>query len=569
MIPTFDIECAGWTNPVAVGFFDGEKYIDFIRESEEDDVIWRFLSYIKDIYKGMTVYAHCAAKFDNKFILSNLYNHDEIISPQAGLIKLRWVGPEIFFEDSYLLLPMSLRKLTDIFELQKKKKEWAHESTRVPWEMGTELGAFREYLRRDCLALSECLDQFSSLLEDHFNILPSVSLSTTSIKAFSKNFFSLDKVDSNEPFDHFIREATYGGRNEVYRRYGEKINCYDVNWMYISCYDAPMPYGRLSWIRPNIDRGSLAEAKVKVPKDFYIGPLPYRFNGLLTFPVGEFSSWWDTEELRLAASLGVDITIKRQLCCEESPILEDFGKYMGILRDQKGELRELWKLFGISLSGKFGQSRFRDNTKVSTEITDFSGWTPLDPQEIYFTKREYMGGRLPHIKPAIAMRVRASARIRHYKMLERARQEGKIYYADTDSIYTTATLPIGTEIGELSFLGKIDRGYFIKQKLYGIITRGKLKQRSAGFTDLKLTEEDFKGLLEGKEIERREEVLPNIRRILKGNEISLLTKRRLINGKISNSRIAEGLETRPLVFPLNPPPDSGESLVVPPLQEIV
>jgi len=546
-IPVFDIEAVGWVHPIAIGFYNGFIYKEFIRESEQDDVLWRFLSYLKENYQGIKLYAHCASKFDNKLVLASLYQHGEIAIPEAGLIKLRWKEPKIYFEDSYLLLPMSLKKINNMFGVEEKK-EWPHGENLNPWEMGERLGSFREYLKTDCLSLSHSLDKLCESLGFNFGIMPSITLSTTSVKAFDRCFYDVERIEANEEYEEFIREATYGGRNEVYKRYGEKINLYDVNSMYVSCYDTPVPIGKMRWIKGDLDRGTLAEAFVKVPKDFFIGPLPYRSRGLLFFPVGEFQGWWDVKELRYAVELGCDVTIKRQLCSDEEPILEAFGTFVTSLR-QKG-YKELWKLFGLSLSGKFGQSRWRDNVKYVGDIGNFKGYAPLDKDELYFQRKEYIEGRAPYIKPAVSMSIRAEARVRHLKILLEASKEGEIFYGDTDSVFTTNTLPTGGNPGELTYLGKAERGYFIRQKLYSLIQDGRMRQKSAGYSDLKLSEEDFKSLLTGKNLEQEIEELSTYKGIFKEKDLNLIERSRSLKGNMGNSRISIGFDTEPICLPV-------------------
>lgn len=543
MVPTFDIECVGWVNPIAVGFFDGFTYHEFVRESEEDDPIWRFLDYIREHFKGMKLYAHCAAKYDNKFILSALCKKGEVVIPEAGLARLRWKGPNIYFEDSYLLLPMSLKRMTQMFSVEEKG-EWDHSKDLKPWEMGDQLIAFKDYLRTDCISLSLSMDALCEELGYNFGITPSISLSTTSAKAFDKCFYDVNRIDSNEEFEEFIRKATYGGRNEVYRRYGEGIRMYDIKSMYVSCYDTPVPIGRMRWVRPNIDNGTIAEAFVKVPKDMYVGPLPYRREGRLMFPTGEFKGWWDIRELQFAGELGVDMDIRRQLLADEEPVLKAFGEATTKLREEGKS--DLWKMFGLSLSGKFGQGRWKDIVRHISEIKDFEGYHPLDTEETYFQTKEYRKGRAPYVKPAISARIRAEARIRHLKVILDAMKAGQIFYGDTDSIFTTTHLPSTNKTGELSFLGEAARGYFIKQKLYGVMVGGKLRQKSAGYSDLKLSEKDFQTLLNGGDVDIELDELPHWKKLLSEKDVELIERSRALRGEESNSRHPVGIDTEPI-----------------------
>ncbi len=542
-LPTFDLETIHWDIPIAVGFFDGANYHEFIKENETDDVIWRFLTYLRESFRGMKVYAHYASKFDNKFILSSLLQHNEIVKMEAGLMRLRWKDPNISFEDSYPMVPMSLEKINKMFGVEDKQI-WDHRKTLAPWEMGDRLTSFRDYMKNDCISLSHSLYKLCELLGTTFGQMPSISLATTSAKVFDKCFHSVDDIEPNEEYERFIREAIYGGRNEVYERYGENINIYDVHWMYTSCYDVPIPVGKMRWVKPNLDKGTITEAYVKVPKDWYIGPLPYRQRGILGFPVGEFLGWWDTRELKNSMEMGVDAILKRQLYCEEEPILANFGQFMETLRDT--DKRQFWKMFGISVSGKFGQGRWRDEVKHISEIKYIEGYVPLDDKEEYFVCKEYQGSRAPYIRPLVSMRIRSEARIRHLKLLTEASKKGRIFYGDTDSIFTTAELPTGKDVGDLVLVGRAERGYFIRQKLYAIIQGGRLTQRSSGYSDLKLTEEDFSSLLQGRNIDMDVSFLPSYRKTLSSKEFKLLESSRHIKGVLGESRVSSGITTRPI-----------------------
>jgi len=547
-IPTFDIEAINWTNPIAIGFYDGANYIDFIRVNLEDDVVWRFLEYLRKYYKGIKIYGHYSSKYDNKILLTSLCKHEEEISLEAGLNKLKWRAPDISFEDSYLLAPMSLKKLNKMFS-GEEKKEWNHSENLTPWEMGDQLYTFKQYLKTDCLSLSASLTNLCECLGLTFGIMPSISLATTSVKAYDKIFYNLSQVEENESYEEFIRAATYGGRNEVYKRYGENLKHYDVKSMYVSCYNTPVPVGKLKWTKAGAEIGGLAEAKVKIPKDLYIGPLPVRIGDRLCFPVGEINkpTWWDTRELLFAAeNFGVDITIRRQLAAREEPVLAEFGKFVGNLRGTKQD--EYWKMFGLAVSGKFGQSRWRDVIKHYRDIEDYTNWCPINKDEIYFSNKEYIK-RSPYIRTAIAMRIRAEARIRHLSIIKEAYSKGDIFYGDTDSIFTTSEMPSGDKVGELTYIGTAERGYFIKQKLYALIEEGVMRQKSAGYSDLNLQEEDFKDLLKGKEIQIESHTLSSFRNILQEKEVQFIEGWRKVKGSNSDNRVALENDTRPLILP--------------------
>lgn len=553
MIPVFDIEALEWVFPIAVGLYARGEYVEFLKTSDEHDVIWEFLEYIGENMKGVKLYAHNAANYDSKFIVNRLLDHGQTVKFAGGTTKILWVEPKIYFEDSYAVLGTSLRSVCKAFEVDNKLT-WDHMSTENLWEMPkNRLDAFRAYMKRDCISLSEALDKYCHLLLDHFNVTPSSTLSLTSVKAFDKNFFPVREIASNEKLEPFIRAATYGGRNEVYKKYGEEIHLYDIRSMYTSCYDVPVPVGELEWTPSKDLVGTLAEAKVKVPDNFQIGPLPYReskLEGHLIFPIGEFQGWYDVRELKNAVRLGCDVQVVRQLKGEERPVLKAFGEYVTQLRLHSNEdMGRIWKLFGIRLSGKFGQHRERMDIVHIEEIEDLTGYVPLDEKEVFHSKViTQTGSKSPYIKAAINMRIRAEARNRHLSVLLGTDP----YYCDTDSVFTNMKLPTGIYPGQLQKLDLAKRGYFIHCKFYGYVTRrGVFKQKASGYRDFKLSEYEFKKLLEGKELSCTFQSMPGWIDILSKGSLQMIDRHRTARSNLEfSNRIQGGLETYPIRVPL-------------------
>ena len=203
----FDIETLNWVLPIAVGFYDGERYYEFIQANEADDVLWRFLEFLTQ-YPGARLFAHNAADYDNKFILDCLKRHDQKVKFAGGMGKLVWAENDISFEDSYLMIGRGLNACCQAFGVEQKL-HWDHSKTGKPWEMGDSLGEFKAYMKRDVLALSEVLDKFCRKVIDYFNIIPSATLSLTAVKAFDKNFYDVKKIEANEKLENFISCLLY------------------------------------------------------------------------------------------------------------------------------------------------------------------------------------------------------------------------------------------------------------------------------------------------------------------------------------------------------------------------
>lgn len=543
--PTFDIEAMNWVEPIAVGYYINDEYGQVLKLHEGYDVIWEFLKEISK-FKSARFYAHNAANYDNKFILDSLVRHGQEVKFAAGLGSLLWIGPNIRFDDSFLLLGQKLAACCEAFDVPRKL-DWPHDQTKNPWEMKSRLPTFTEYLKRDCVSLSEAIDNFSRLLLKHFGVTPSVTLSLTSVKAFDKRFTPMQKIASNDGFEAFIRAAIYGGRNEVYKRYGENLHFYDVRRMYMSCYDVNVPTGPLRWRNPDIDKGTLAEASVKVP-DMHIGPLPYRMQegnkSRLAFPTGEFQGWWDMVELRNAVSKGVDVTLLRQLEADEQPILKEFAELVDRLSHESNEaLARIWKLFGLRLSGKFGQRRNQREIRHIKHIAA-DEYNPIDDQEVYHEVYTGNHSKAPYIRPAISMRIRAEARVRH---LDYLLQADDVYYSDTDSVYTTNRLPVGEKLGDLKYVCFATKAYFVGNKFYGFVDEsGLLKQKTAGYRDYQLSEGDFQEILKGKELSFAFERVGNWKQVLEGKGVFLDERRFTYRRPPSTNRVMGEIETSPI-----------------------
>ena len=193
---------------------------------------------------------------------------------------------------------------------------------------------------------------------------------------------------------------------------------------------------------------------------------------------------------------------------------------------------------------------------MSTEsVKDFTGSIPIDKEENFQEIMEYVTGKKgPYIKPAINMRIRAEARVRHTAQLLDAYKQGRIYYCDTDSIICDAELETGPDVGELQRLNHAERGYFVQPKFYGYVvtTYGRktvLVQRSAGFRDFRLQEHDFKQLLDGKEVKTQQfDGLTNWKEVLAGDGVAIRERQRTVGGPPHGSRVVDGYDTSPYIL---------------------
>lgn len=534
------------TKPRIIGFLPGkaDKYQEFARQEEEHDVMWEFLLFLKENYPGLTVYANDSSDSDHKFIVNTLVRHEQTLDFPGGTTKIRWVEADITFMDSYNIMSMGLNKATRAMGVIRDLNGSNGHNPRV---------------HSNCLALAKALSNYEALMQRHFpgiSPLQSSTLSLTSVKIFDKKFFPLKQIHSNEEHEHYVRQATFAGRNEIFRRYGENVKLYDIRGNYVSCYDFPVPIGKLQWITPNIREGTLAEAQVTVPDHMFIGPLPIRYGKRLIFPVGKLQGWWDMVELRFAAELGCEVELLRQLKADEEPIMQDFGEKVCTLRDEaeyehfNPDLGRIFKNLGLRLVGKLGQHRTRTEIISTISIDNLCGWSPIDEGELYHERTTRMNGsRMPYVKPAINMRIRAEARKRHLEYLLEAEKYGELHYCDTDSVYTTADMPVGKEHGCLQLKDVAPRAYFIKNKVYGYTDRmGKVRQRTAGFRDYAMSEAELQALVNGDEVSCSWEGLPGWKEVLSLDDLEVVTRHRTIkdDGVYNRVILKDKINTRPV-----------------------
>lgn len=565
--------------PVAVGYYDANtrEYFEFLRMREEDDVLWRFLCFLKERHKRSTspidLHAHLGSETENKLILDTILSHEDDTwrLPYGGTLKISWnIRPDL--KRGLHINFLDAASLNSWKTIEEAAANVGANHTQLPevssrfsdaaalWEIGERMATFRTRVEKDCLLLSACLEALERGVQDYFPDVPSKLTMAGYAQCIAQLFYPMREIPDNKEFAPFIRATLYGGRSEVYRRYGENINHYDAYMHHTSCFLVPLPIGKLAWMgHTSIDRGTLAEARVRVPTDWYVGPLPHRYEGHIIFPVGEFQDWWDMRELRYAASLGVDVTLIRQLECEEEVVLDGFAQAMAEMRKRNTPPYEaLGKKLPNLLAGKTLQRPMGTEHKNASEIDDLAGWLPLDSQWLIWEKTvdlEANPGKRspPWARPQIGMRIYAEGRIKHHQIIMQALERGDIFYGDTDSIFTTATLSCAhnPSIGDLMLKDTYPRGYFIRQKLYALVPQtGMMRQRIAGYVDCKLCEKDFQQLLAGEEVmEQHTQGLSDVHAILNG-DLHPVDYHRILRGTMPENRIYSSEDSQPIRLPL-------------------
>ena len=386
--------------------YDGEKYSTyFINDFKSpSELILRLCTelFVKQ-NEGKTVYVHNLSGFDAMFIVKTLANNFEdfkIIRKDDKIISLsvsKTIGytehkftdstgkqvtdkepdkVKITFADSLLLLPSSLKSLGLSFGVENKG-EYDHTKTNF-CESAEDFESIRNeillYNKQDCLVLYQVILKFKNLVYELFkvNIDKIFTISSIALQVYRSNYFPDSKVAKisvthADTYKKLI-SGYYGGAVDVYKPISPKdktLFCYDVNSLYPSVMlNNDMPVGIPTIIKGHIDLHDtktfgFLKVKVTTPKDLNMPLLHTKINNMGVAPLGEWTGWYFSEELKYAEKLGYKFEIMEGELYERGRIFTDYVKTIYDLRKtfSKDDPKNIiCKLLLNSLYGKFGMN---------------------------------------------------------------------------------------------------------------------------------------------------------------------------------------------------------------------
>ena len=217
-------------------------------------------------YSNYTIYIHNLSKFDSLFLLKIFYKHFEckvkFKDNRAIEIKIKTLNNspilKLTFKDSLMLIPISLEKAIEAFNLPIKKLafpylfvrsledlkysgkipdysfykdqisyeeyvkltlNYSHEN---PWNFKEENS---KYLHNDVKALYQIIDNFSKEVYslERINITKVISISSLALKTFLTNYYDENQTPIHIPhYNQYkdIKKAYYGGKVEVFKNFG-------------------------------------------------------------------------------------------------------------------------------------------------------------------------------------------------------------------------------------------------------------------------------------------------------------------------------------------------------------
>lgn len=549
----FDIESSNWVNFELLGFYDGDKYLEFktVKEFLEHILVKR--------YAFTRMFAHAGGRFDFNFIIDALNRHFkdyeyQILSGQ-GISEIRvfsesqnraWI-----FKDSYRLLPMSLKKLTEIFNVEHKKQEIDYKNITKDWKK------LREYLRYDVVGLYEVIAKFKEWF-NKYQVPLQTTLASQSMAMFRTQLSQTIPVLPDK-IEKFIRNTYFGGRVEIFKmRCFKHIYGMDVNSLYPHVMvKYPMPIGKPVYVRDFRENEiGFYKADVKIP-DVYVPPMPIVDKHKLLFPYGRTTGFFTSKELEVLQELGGDINIHYGYIFSSGFLFSDYIRDMyERKRTAKDPMEKLiYKLLMNSLYGKFGQSRIKDKLIRVRKLSDAIGLKPYDPAYNLFS--ETTMSRATFIIPSIASWVTSCARFELYQWLKKAGDD-HLFYCDTDSVFTDKPLPIGDELGEMKMEYEGEEAIFLLPKLYAIrLADGTMKIKAKGFEQAfvksHLSFKSFERALHGNTLDFKQTVrkFASFKESMKRNStcISMINQSKSIQSSYDKRRVLRNLDTEAWKYP--------------------
>ncbi|MFB6089173.1 MAG: DNA polymerase [Candidatus Aenigmatarchaeota archaeon] len=522
---------------------------------DKDTRYTRFTGKIPEIYdyKGKKpVYQRlvdfmCARKFKNHYIVATNLGFDltQLFWDTEYWQKIHFLkrGSDILFAsynlgknngkikfiDTFNYLPASVENLGKILEKPKLDKPsfWKpiyEDDKIIDYEVPKpknqkEKDELMTYNLRDC----EISCDFAYFLQSGFNEAGGnmkTTVASTSLDTFRRGYLKNPLIKESfilkKNVKPLIFDAYYGGRTETFKRgqFKGKINCYDINSLYPSVmydYEVPIPQSVKIPKKPSIDfiKDYEGVTKCKVKVDYMKYPiLPYRKDGKLIFPIGEFIGTFNHNELRFALKKGYKIIeMYEQIYYTKSEKL--FKNYIEKLYDKRQEYKSInspmelvQKSLMNSLYGKFSQrymtqlklKRIKDLDDQEKEDILFGDIDERNIEIIGDYISEKINSEFDGLFsfPILSSYISSWARLRMYEYIEK----NDPFYMDTDSIFTTNELKSSKKLGKMKLEYSSNNSIFIKPKMY--LTNGKVKMKGVS----RPSEDDFVKVLKGLELKK-------------------------------------------------------------------
>lgn len=493
----FDIETYGNNNKFylcslffsedkKVTFYEKEDFLTFILKNEQlfnNSRVWAhnlgfdFIGMFWDtgnfekfriIQRSADFIAAKSYIYDNSFnFLSNSKNHHQTT---------------LTFLDTMSFFKGSLEKIGDFIGCPKMTKpDFIGQKPKNEQE--------RKYLEIYNINDSRITKLFADFLQETYNGVGAelkYTIASTAKDLFKRKYLGDKKyyIPDAHILEHMYK-CLYGGRTEVLNRgrTSERLNVYDFNSLYPSVMDNNL-YPDVNTIKKSkiMDRYLINDyegycyAELEYRDNDKIPFLQQRQPDKLLFPRGRIRGYYTFPEIRKAIDIGYKI-IKIKDGYYFTKSLNFFGDFVKdqyairmMYKSQKNPMELPIKIIMNSLFGKFGERIEQQELKHFNELTrqEYQRADKIGSSDYYRFKTKKKGQQLDFTIPIISAYVTAYARIKLYNAIQDI--QDNVFYMDTDSIFTTKTMPSSSKLGDLKLEYKTKEAFLIKPKFYAVIT---------------------------------------------------------------------------------------------------
>ena len=448
------------------------------------------------------------------------------------------------FKCSYKILPLSLKKIGEIFNIGVKtvfpytfvNYQNLYYSGALPdakyfnsLEEYEEFSKYREkfnlkedsikYCKNDVKLTILFLKELNFILKEFkIPLISSFSAPSLSLKIFIKKFNKNKIITSpNHLLEKFARKSYYGGRCEVYGNpyENDKIFHFDFSGMYAQCMRENFPIGKY---KLNMNLKDITLAGIywiqyqSSEMEFPILPHHRKSDGKLMFTNGiNEGAFWFEEILLFIENGGIIIKILYSLTYEkEDAVFKDFVDFFIELRKKSESYNIFGKLMINSMYGRLGMRErevhsFIENKenfdKISKKI-DILNFRELNNivlieakinDKLRKERNDIVGKEKNNI--VIAAAITSKARIKLFKAQQNViKNGGRLLYSDTDSIFAAFKRDVTNERhGEVFWDGEksdtiIKEAIFFAPKSYALkYNDEKYKIKIKGYNQFDIT----------------------------------------------------------------------------------
>jgi hypothetical protein len=260
-------------------------------------------------------------------------------------------------------------------------------------------------------------------------------------------------------------------------------------------------------------------ASIITPEKLSLPILQIHYKNRTISPLGKFEGWFFTEELKLAVDkFGYKVSVTKGYLFDNKNVFKKYVDTLYSLRQsfkKSDPMNYICKILMNSLYGRFGlktilpETEFIDKSLLSKyeeisneilEVLEFDDKLLIQ----YISENNILNDDNDDFNSDMKSNIAIASSITAYSRMVMAEfklyclnNNIKIYYTDTDSIYTDKPLPdnmIGDKLGQFKLEGIYKEAIFLAPKVYGLIkedgseiikVKGYKNRTDISFTELK------------------------------------------------------------------------------------